>query len=471
MSTSLLSSSSRIVLRFIFPRRLSRCAHHLGSSGRASVFSMPCSCLTVCATIVLLLLFLPSSSSGPSLSPPRLPSPDVRFPFSSLLSLSAYLSACACPLSLFVAHAACLCVLLLCCHSLSSPALLCPPFQIRSRRSRGVSHVVSPHERVPLTSVVIPIGSVFIRKAAPPALECYLIRLPGSNEDQGTLRVGLVDVSGHTEGTFASVVGGGHFSQPCSFESLPPWASSSLCHLLDCPPPSGRISPRLSSRLPSLSLTSSPLPLLAPLMITPIEDLHTLLRSLPCASSSSSSPPSFSDLLSPISADSHPGSRRSLLPSHREFKLLRVWGVPRLASPAFVIFGHLEGGVRRWLRRLHPTASPARFRRLLESVAPPSDVLEPFLLDARFYCPTLSACRSGHPIRLCDMSFFSLRHLWILFGFPLSDPLYFVLRHSFSAPQVCSFLCFPHVSPLGSSLPFLIPLIPCFRLTRCCVMV
>jgi hypothetical protein len=111
--------------------------------------------------------------------------------------------------------------------------------------------------------------------------------------------------------------------------------------------------------------------------------------------------------------------------------------VPRLASPAFVIFGHLEGGVRRWLHRLHPFASPARFRRLLESVAPPYSVLEPFLLDARFYCPTLSASRSGHPIRLCDMSFFTLRHLWTLFGFPLSDPLYSVLRHSFSAPQVC----------------------------------
>ena len=151
------------------------------------------------------------------------------------------------------------------------------------------------------------------------------------------------------------------------------------------------------------------------------------------------------DLLSPLPADSHSGSRRLLLSSHREFKLLLVWKVPRLASPAFVIFGHLEGGVRRWLRRLHPTASSAKFRRLLESVALPFGVLEPFLLDARFYCPTLSANRSGHPIRLCDFSFFTLRHLWTLFGFPLSDPLYSVLRHSFSAPQVCFLSCFPHV--------------------------
>ena len=172
-------------------------------------------------------------------------------------------------------------------------------------------------------------------------------------------------------------------------------------------------------------------------MVTPIEDLHTILHSFSCDSASSfSSLPSFSDLLFPLPADSHSGSRRLLLPSHREFKLLHVWGVPRLASPAFVIFGHLEGGVRRWLHRLHPTASSARFRRLLESISPPYSVLEPFLLDARFFCPTLSASRSGHPICLCDMSFFSLRHLWVLFGFPLSDPLYAVLRFSFSAPQV-----------------------------------
>ena len=328
----------------------------------------------------------------------------------------------------------------------SSVSLFVLPFlQIRSRRSRGVSHVTPPHERAPLSSVVIPVGSVFRRKAAPPALECYLIRLPGSDEDQGTLRVGLVDSSGHTEGTYASVVQGGHFSQPCSFESLPSWANFALSHLLDSPPLSGRVSPRLSSRLPSLLRTSSPLPLLAPLMVTPIEDLLVLLRSLPCDSTSSVSLPSFPDLLSPLPADSHPGSRRLLLSSHREFKLLLVWKVPRLASPAFVIFGHLEGGVRRWLRRLHPTASSAKFRRLLESVAPPFGVLEPFLLDARFYCPTLSANRSGHPIRLCDFSFFTLRHLWTLFGFPLSDPLYSVLRHSFSAPQVCFLSCFPHV--------------------------
>lgn len=138
-------------------------------------------------------------------------------------------------------------------------------------------------------------------------LSPYLIRLPGFDEDQGTLRVGLFDISGHTEGTYASIVKGGHFSLPCSFESLPSWASFALSHLLNYPPPSGRVSPRVSSRFPSSLRTSSPLPLLAPHMVTPIEDLHLLLGSLSCDFSPSVALPSFSDLLSPLPADSHPG--------------------------------------------------------------------------------------------------------------------------------------------------------------------
>ena len=70
------------------------------------------------------------------------------------------------------------------------------------------SRVVPPGERAPLTSVIIPIGSVFVRKADSSALESYLVRLSGSDEDQGTLRVGLVDISGHTSPTAL-------FSQRC----------------------------------------------------------------------------------------------------------------------------------------------------------------------------------------------------------------------------------------------------------------
>ena len=165
----------------------------------------------------------------------------------------------------------CACSMLCCCPPFSHSALSFSSPQIRSRRVRGVSHVTPPDERAPLTSVVIPIGSVFRRRAAPSALECYLIRLPGFDEDQGTLRVGLVDISGYTEGTYASIVEGGHFSLPCSFESLPSWASFALSNLLNYPPPFGRVSPRVSSPL----LTSSPLPLLAPLMVAPIEDTTT----------------------------------------------------------------------------------------------------------------------------------------------------------------------------------------------------
>ena len=199
------------------------------------------------------LFYLPSLRDLSSL-----PSPDVRSISSSLRSLSFSFFSCACSCSLLVPYAACFCVCVCCAVALLHRTPCSPLSQIRSRRSRGVSRVTPPHERAPLTSVIIPVGFVFVRKAAPPALECYLIRLPGSDEDQGTLRVGLIDSSGHTEGTYASVVRGGHFSQPCSFESLPSWASFVLSHLLDCPPLSGWVSPRISSRLPSLLRTSSP---------------------------------------------------------------------------------------------------------------------------------------------------------------------------------------------------------------------
>ena len=117
---------------------------------------------------------------GTSLPLSSLPSPDVRFISSSLRSLSSSFFSCACSRSLLASHVACFvcvpAVLLL--SSIALFALLPSP-QIRSRRSRGVSRVTPPHERAPLTSVVIPVGSVFRRRAAPPALECYLIRLPG----------------------------------------------------------------------------------------------------------------------------------------------------------------------------------------------------------------------------------------------------------------------------------------------------
>ena len=187
-----------------------------------------------------LLLVLPSVTLGPLPSPSSLPSPDVCLVSSSLRSLSSSFSSCAYSCSLPVQYAVFICVCACCAVALLHRTPCSPLSQIRSRRSRGVSRVTPPHERAPLTSVVIPVGSVFVRKAAPPALECYLIRLPGSDEDQGTLRVGLVDSSGHTEGTYASVVKGGHFSQPCSFEALPSWASSSLSYLLDYPPSFGR---------------------------------------------------------------------------------------------------------------------------------------------------------------------------------------------------------------------------------------
>ena len=107
LSTSLRPVSPRIVFRFVSPRRLSRCACHLRASGRASVLPILCPCLPVCATLVSLLLFLPSVTSGPSLPPSSPPSPDARSISSSLQSPSVSVCSCACLCSLLVSHAAC----------------------------------------------------------------------------------------------------------------------------------------------------------------------------------------------------------------------------------------------------------------------------------------------------------------------------------------------------------------------------
>ena len=68
----------------------------------------------------------------------------------------------------------------------------------------------------------------------------YLIRLPGCDLNQATLRVGVVDISGYSEGANLSAVGL-HFSKPCAPSSVPDWAMLSLHRLLDYPPPCGRI--------------------------------------------------------------------------------------------------------------------------------------------------------------------------------------------------------------------------------------
>ena len=257
----------------------------------------------------------------------------------------------------------------------------------------------------------------------------YLIRLPGYDLNQATLRVGMVDVSGHIEGANLSAVGL-HFSRPCAPGSLPDWATLALHRLLDFPPPCGRVQLAVSSA--TVSLQSSPLvgsrclSSLSPLVPPLLELRDSLVRVImPVVS--------VTHLLRPRPSDVLPRARRSLLPSHREVLLMSQWGVPHLPVPAVLVFGHLERKVRAWLRALFPLASKKNFRLRLESCVPPPPLVHSCVILAGSPCPTLSSQRSGLPIRLVDFTFLTLSHLWSLFGFPRRDPLLSVLRR-YSAP-------------------------------------
>ena len=142
------------------------------------------------------------------------------------------------------------------------------------------------------------------------------MRLPGSDEDQGTLRVGLADASGHTEGMYASAVNRVHLSHPCSFESLPPWADLTLRHMLDFPPPFGRVHPRVSSRSSPPTWSSSPLPSLAPFMAIPIALRASILLSAPPLA------------VSPLQFPSPP--------SPSSYRLFLLTLIPDLADPCYL---------------------------------------------------------------------------------------------------------------------------------------
>ena len=247
------------------------------------------------------------------------------------------------------------------------------------------------------------------------------------------MRVGLVDIGGHIECTHPS--GGSHFSIPCSIDDIPQWARVALQDLLDFPPSFGRTAkPQLANSLGLFSLPrrSSLLPLTLP-SGSPLYSLRQVLGNvLPIST------PSLTELLQPRGSDTFARFRRSLLPHHREYILLKQWRVPHSPSPAVVVFRNLEGSVRAWLHQQYPSVSADRFRVLLEACVPPGHVVDSCILDSGM-CPTLSAHRSGHPIRLCDRSFLSTRHVWGLFGYRLSDPLYSVLR-SLTAPQAYSMI-------------------------------
>ena len=310
--------------------------------------------------------------------------------------------------------------------------------QKRPSKSRALVSAPLPYDmQVPLSSAgdTVLIGSMYEVYDAPPGSR-YLIRLPGCDLNQATLRVGVVDIDGYTEGANLSVVGL-HFSRPCAPRSVPDWATLALHRLLDFPPFCGRIQPAVDlvaappqgSVIAGSRCLSSLSPLIPPLLelrdslvrvVMPIVSVVRLLR------------PRLSDLL--------PRARRALLPSHREILLMNQWGVPHLPVPAVLIFGHLERKVRAWLRTRYPLATGKAFRRRLESCVPPPSLVHSCVLLAGSPCSTLSSQRSGLPIRLVDFTFLTLSHLWSLFGFPRRDPLLSVLRR-YSAPVWHHMLC------------------------------
>ena len=127
--------------------------------------------------------------------------------------------------------------------------------QRQPSRSRGAVPRPLPYdEQQPLSSAGdnIPVGSLFEASHGPPG-SAFLVRLPGRDLNQETLRVGLVRIDGHTEGANLSVIGS-HFSRPRAPDSLPSWATVGIHRMLDYPPECGRsFSSPAPAALPSVS--------------------------------------------------------------------------------------------------------------------------------------------------------------------------------------------------------------------------
>ena len=82
-------------------------------------------------------------------------------------------------------------------------------YQRQPSRSRGVVPRPLPYdEQQPFSSAgdSIPVGSIYEASHGSPG-SAFLVRLPGRDLNQETLRVGLVRSDGHTEGANLSVIG------------------------------------------------------------------------------------------------------------------------------------------------------------------------------------------------------------------------------------------------------------------------
>ena len=182
-------------------------------------------------------------------------------------------------------------------------------------RSRGEVPAPLPFdEQHPFSSAGddILVGSMFEVCHGPPG-SAYLIRLPGRDLNQETLRVGLVRRDGHTEGANLSVVGS-HFSRPRAPDSLPSWALLRMHRMLDSPPMCGRS--HVSSASATLSTSSC---LLTRFVGTPAELSPRLLDLRVALGETVLVPtPSLTSVLRPRPSDSTVRARRSLLPTHRE---------------------------------------------------------------------------------------------------------------------------------------------------------
>ena len=320
------------------------------------------------------------------------------------------------------------------CALLAAPGLRSRPRSIaqvldgkRSRRSTSF-------EDAPTT---IAVGSTFHVPPGDGLPACYAVRLPGSTEYGGALRVGYCDLLGNdpTFG-FASQFGA-HLSTPAAFDGLPLAVRTAFQEMIDDPPAAEfpcRAAPRIRHPRPLSSLPrSAAAPRIRhsrPLSSLPHSAAVPPFDRLPPFSPCSLLPPTraLADVLDPCH-DLPSSPSRDLQAHCREACRLARWGLPDNLPGSCVIFRQLDSAVNRRVRAVFPSAGNDELPSLYRDFTPPATLFQNLIRGVvtpsagSHLCPTISARRSGHPIRLADRTFFSTRHLLELFGLPFADAL------------------------------------------------